>query len=459
MTMNYLSLLILFFSCTTYRPAPKQEWSYQLTPSHQRFQTGQVPLSDGKEAFLARIALARKATSSLDLQYYIWNDDESGLQLLKTVLEAANRKVRVRLLLDSLNESKFKKAFAIIDRHPNVEIRLINPGMNFINHRMHNKSFIMDNEAAIVGGRNIGNEYFKASEEMNFGDFDVLVYGPQVRDVSTQFDLYWNSPHSIPASEVFQDEISKEDISETRKKYSTIDTTSIPEPEGPQKIYQGNWEILYDLPSKLGGKKDKRNLVASLRPIMMNAKTELILISPYFIPGKKGLQNLKSLRKKGVKIVIVTNSLASNDVTSVFGGYRKYRKELIKQGIELFEMNSMPQNFSDVRKFGSSGATGLHGKVMIADRKHIFVGSMNLDPRSVELNTEMGLVFYNSVMAEDFSSALMESLPDIAYKLKLTGGNLRWVDKNKTYKEEPHSTWWMRTKAWFSSLLIPESLL
>lgn len=464
MIFKYSFLLVIFvFACASYKDVPRNS-SYQIPPVKISTESGYIALIDGKEAFTSRMYLARHAKRSLDLQYYIWHDDESGKNLLKTIMEAAERGVRVRLLLDNMNEAKFQRGFAILEKHPNVEIRLVNPGFKNINRRMHNKSFIADNYAAIIGGRNIGNEYFKASDEMNFGDFDILIHGKKTMDVSTQFDLYWNHSTSVPISGVYKPELGKEVIKEANDFFAKIDSDRVSSPDPfRNRTYHGKSLVVYDQPSKLEGKKGKTNLVASLSPILKSTKKELILISPYFIPGRDGMKTLEKLKQKGVDVIIVTNSLASNDVASVFGGYKKYRKNLLKRGVDLYEINAKPESYDDEKKFGSSGATGLHGKVLISDRKTIFVGSMNLDPRSKNLNSEMGIVLFDSPLAKDVAEALEQKLPEIAFRLKLTGGELRWVEnvngERHTYKSEPKTTFWLQTKAWFSSIFIPESLL
>lgn len=433
-------------------------------------ESGFIPLPVGEESLATRLDLANASEQSLDLQYYIWKDDLSGLILLSAVKRAAERGVRVRLLLDNLNEARLQKDFKIFATHSNIEVRVINPYFKFINHRMHNKSFTADNKAAIIGGRNIGDEYFGGSKVSNFTDFDVLLVGPVVNQISDEFDLYWNSDRSFPIEDVVKDAITEKDHARADESFSkhieavrTSDFVNlINKVNITHQLYWGKTQLLYDEPSKLTG-ENKNNILSDVRNVFKDVKKELILISPYFIPGKEGVKNLTNLRKSGVHIIVLTNSMVSNDVSSVFGGYRRYREKLLEQGIEIYE--TRPKASSQVKKGHSraSGSMGLHGKVIIADRKKMFVGSMNLDSRSKNLNTEMGVVLESKELASLSAKQIIEALPAIAYELKLDDHQIEWIetngDKTKTYEVDPHTTWWKRTKTWFFSLFIPESLL
>lgn len=442
-------------------------------------QSGTVSLGTGQEALVARIASIRQAEHSIDLQYYIWHNDLTGKFLLYELILAANRGVKVRLLLDYLNQSKLLKELTFLESHPHIEVRLTNPFYQYVNHRMHNKSLIADNQIAIVGGRNIGDEYFDASGEMNFNDFDLFTVGPVVNEVSIQFDQYWNYERSFSISEVNTTPLSEKEIIHFSEQFakSLSEFQKSPYIAGLKNTelarkfshhenlnpYWGKAELLFDPPQKLKG-KNKKNLSSQIRPGFAHIQKELVLISPYLIPGKSGMNQLKKLRKRGVRIVILTNSLASNDVLSVFGGYKKYREDILKLGIELYEMRPRVANKKTKKKsMGSSGSSGLHGKVIISDRRDVIVGSMNLDRRSKNLNTEMGIRLLDTPLAEDMTTNLLKELPEVAYKVELDGKELQWVQKDgakiKTFDEEPETTKWMRTKAWFSGLLIPEEML
>lgn len=434
-------------------------------------QSGFIPITTGEDALAARIDLIRASEHSLDLQYYIWKDDLTGLTMIDAVRKAAERGVRVRLLLDNLNENKLQKDFKLFSMRPGIEVRVMNPSFKFINHRMHNKSFITDNKIAVVGGRNIGDEYFGGSKETNFTDFDIMLMGPVVNQISQEFDLYWNSDRSFPIEDVIQDEITKADRDKVQKrieKYykelrkSASYVKAINETELNLNAYWGNAVAMYDDPSKLTG-KSKNNLFLKVRSVFKDVEQELILISPYFIPGKEGTKKLTNLRKKGVRIIVLTNSLASNDVSSVFGGYRRYREKLLENGIEIYEVKPEGTFLRKKDMFHTSSAMGLHGKVIISDRKRMFVGSMNLDSRSKNLNTEMGVILYNEILAELSADNLLKALPSISYKLILDNHQIEWLElkkeKIKTYVVDPKTTWWQRSKTWFFSLFIPEKFL
>lgn len=456
-------------------------------------QSAFYPLVQGDEALMARTVSLRMAEHSIDIQTYIWRDDLTGKFLMNEVYSAAERGVRVRLLLDDLNQGHFQKQLLWLDQHPNIEVRLVNPFENRyfqaldivrfkkMNRRMHNKSFIVDNLLAIVGGRNFGDEYFDASGIINFGDLDLWTAGPIVGKISEQFDIYWNSEIAHPIESVFNHKIS---VTDAEKYYWTLKrakeealhssygkalVSEILEDDFskvPRRVYWGKSSVLYDPPTKLLNLNNKpaNYLSKQLRPNVGELKNELILISPYFVPGERGMKLLKDLRERGVRIVVLTNSLASNDVPTVFSGYKKYRKDLLKLGIELYELQPKPHKIKRKRRFSSSAAvSGLHTKTFVFDRREIFVGSMNLDPRSFDLNTEMGIVAQGEVFSADVAKSILERLPEVAYRLSTKRGELIWTfqdsGKEQVFTKEPETNWWQRFKAGFYSFLVPESLL
>ena len=453
---------------------------------------GFYPLIAGEEGFSARIAAVSEVERTLDLQYYIWHDDETGRSLLRQVIRAADRGVRVRLLLDDLNEGQYDKGLYILDSHPMVEVRLSNPfvhrDMRFldatrlyeVNRRMHNKVFLADNQIGIVGGRNIGDEYFDASEGMNFGDFDIWSIGPIVGELSKEFDTYWNSDISYPISSLVKFEIQSSDLDKLRNQ-AVIDEKKALKSTYAERLmdrktidrfldktfplFWGTAEAVYDQPQKLDPKEKTKLLSNDLKEHLLATKNELILISPYFIPGKDGMKIFDQLRQKNVQTWVLTNSLASNDVASVFAGYRKYRKDLVKEGVHLYELLPKAKTKDTTKStFGSSGSSsGLHGKLIVFDQEKIFVGSMNLDPRSHSLNTEMGIIIQCPELGHFISKQFKKVVNDNAYLLGLKDDKVRWeldVDgKKKSFEKEPETTRWERFKANVSSLVIPESLL
>lgn len=504
--MRTLTLLLLFIGGCARLPEPsKKELTYSFDSSpntkiyhsiHQQLAAhpnlnGFYPLGDGEDALAARLAGVLEAERTLDLQYYIWHDDETGRALLKQILKAADRGVRVRLLLDDLNEGKHDKGLLILDAHPYIEVRLANPfahrkvrvmeafRFSQVNRRMHNKVFIADNQIGIFGGRNIGNEYFGASDDMNFGDFDLWTIGPVVKDLSEEFDTYWNSDMAFPVAQLSQEKITKEDREKFEEK-AILDQKKVKTDKYAErvlshhliekfldknfKLYWGKAHAFYDAPEKLNPDKKTKLLVDDLRTNLNDANKELILISPYFVPGKKGMKTYKQLRSKGVDTWVLTNSLASNDVTTVFSGYRKYRKPLIKKGVNLYEL--MPRSNSqekDKSSIGSSATSGLHGKLIVFDQKKVVVGSMNLDPRSKNLNTEMGIVVESPEMARDMAEKIKTIVKEDAYHVVLKGDDLRWEtvkdEKKVKYDKEPETTWWKRFKANLSAIFVPEKML
>ncbi|WP_413559050.1 phospholipase D family protein [Bdellovibrio sp. HCB209] len=456
-------------------------------------QSGFHPLFSGEDAFVARIASIRTAEKSLDLQYYIWNNDMTGNLMLHEVLLAADRGVRVRVLLDDLNSGKFEKQLRVLASHPQIEIRMANPfasrgwkifeigRLKEVNRRMHNKVIIADSEVGIVGGRNIGDEYFSASNEMNFGDLDLWTIGPVVPSLSKEFDLYWNSEFAYPIESLVKKNPAPEDLTKIRTLLSEAAQKALGTPytrglkdsqlvndfaKGSIKTFWGEGRVVYDTPEKLRQPANEQddNLHVQLRPYLEKSTKEIFMVSPYFVPLDGGVKYLTGKVSSGIRIVILTNSLASSDVSGVFGGYKGYRKKLIRGGVELYELRPkiQPDKKKAKRTWGSSGShAGLHGKTMLFDERMIFVGSMNLDPRSAYLNSEMGVVVDSEEMAKDFTHRLKDDLNEVAFHLTLDEkDNLVWTTFNsghkKTFTSEPETSWWQRVKVSIMSVFIPE---
>jgi putative cardiolipin synthase len=487
---SLILFIILVSSCTTLHHKKRAESIHHIvqedTKLHKRYesllkshpeQSGIVPLTSGEEAIISRIVSIRDAEKTLDLQYYIWKDDLAGKLLLKYIAKAADRGVHVRLLLDNFYESRFVTKLKIVDQHSNIEVRMIDTNFRFLNHRMHNKALIADNQVAIIGGRNVGDEYFEVSEEANFRDFDVQLIGPVVEEVSKEFDQFWNCQRSFPITEIDRNPIEPRDLKKVTENSKAFEK-EFPKSQYAKEFkesgfaekysdakelhpYWGSAHIVYDPPAKLVG-KNQENITMKLRPGLIETERELILISPYFIPGKRGMKTLKELRRRNVRIIILTNSLLSTDAMPVYSGYRKYREDLLKLGVEIYEFRSLssPKKKSH---FSSSGSIGLHGKVVIADRQKMFVGSMNLDPRSKNTNSEMGVVLNNTNIAKDSAEQFIKNLPEAAYRVELYKKKLRWIERTKSgdkiHYKEPGVTLWKNIKSGFSSLVMPEDLL
>ncbi len=460
-------------------------------------QSGLHQLADGRDALAARLALADAAQRSLDVQYFIWNKDLAGKVLLERLFRAADRGVRVRLLLDDLGTMPSDATLLAIDSHPNIEVRMFNPvalrsprllGMIAdlvrINKRMHNKSFIADGQVAIVGGRNIGDEYFGANEAMNFADLDVAVIGPVVREVSDEFDLYWNHRASVPMAALSRQNTTSEEFAAKRATLTSFDTTaeysayaeSVRDSEFARQLKRhavsyswGRATIVSDHPDKVltSAAKTETHLAPKLRQVVDATKWELFLVSPYFVPGKQGVELLASVRRRGARVVVITNSLASTDGVPVHSKYQLYRKALLRAGVELYEIK--PTAGQQGRRSGGfrgpsgSGSTGLHAKTFAFDRRIGFIGSYNLDPRSSKLNTEMGVLFDCPALAKRLPEMTERDLDRNAYRVELVGNRLVWVTreggKEVRFDSEPGATTGKRIKVRVLSWLPIENLL
>jgi cardiolipin synthase C len=428
-------------------------------------ESGVHPLQNAHDAFAARALLAQTAEKTLDVQYYIWKNDLTGTLLFKALLDAADRGVRVRLLLDDNGISGMDTDLAALNLHANIQTRLFNPlslrtpkWLGFItnfslhNRRMHNKSFIADNQAAIVGGRNIGDEYFGTGSGQLFADMDVLLIGPVVKEISDDFDKYWNSPPSIPADQILRNP-EKQGYDNLLEKTSKIEknpaasgyVNAIRKSRFVQDLFSGElrleWAVtrlVSDDPSKvLGNTKPEQLLTHQVRRIIGWPEDEVILVSPYFVPTGSGVEVFKSMVKNDVDVRILTNSLDATDVKIVHAGYEKYRIALLKEGVKLYEMKRKVTD-SEFQKlagpFGTSGSS-LHAKTFSADRKRVFVGSFNFDPRSVNLNTEMGVVIESPALASDISDIFGSRVPENAYQVRLNENEkLYWIEQNEGRK-------------------------
>jgi putative cardiolipin synthase len=455
--------------------------------------SGTVPLRDARDAFAARAHLADAAERTLDVQYYIWRNDMSGTLLFEALRRAADRGVHVRLLLDDNNTSGLDVLLAALDSHPNITVKLFNPftlrrwrTLNFLidfsrlNRRMHNKSFTADRQVTIVGGRNIGDEYFDAHNEIAFVDLDVLAIGPVVDDVVVDFDRYWHSASAYPTSpllpppertSVQELEKAAERVAHSRAAVAYVHALN--SSRFVQDLIAGtlqyDWSdvrMLSDDPSKaLGRAKPRELLTTRLGEALRQPARELQLISAYFVPTRAGVDALVNLARAGVRITVLTNSLEATDVGIVHAGYAKHRKRLLGAGIAIYElkrMSAMPSG-RDRKLTGSSGSS-LHAKTFSVDRERMFVGSFNFDPRSAQLNTEMGFLIDSPTAARAIADAFVTDIPLLSYRVELTPhGLLRWIEirdgREIAHRAEPASPWWRRTLLWVLSKLPIEWLL
>jgi len=445
-------------------------------------------LVEGTEAFVARMQSARMAERSIDVQTYIWHADLTGRYLAWQLLESADRGVRVRLLVDDMDARAKSEQFAALATHPNIEVRVFNPfasrngtlnlisegARNFkrINRRMHNKTWIVDNRFAIVGGRNLGDEYFGASSEVNFVDLDFGMVGPVVRDASASFDRYWNSPSAYPLEGLHTDGIDPHALGKMRHRLATqaIETNdshyaqALRGDAAIQRLasgavpmeWSGNYQFIADDPLKITMKKrdaHRAAVSAVLLPVMREAKASLDVISPYFVPGDKGSTGLVNTARDGAQVRILTNSLAANDVSAVHGGYSRYRKKLLKGGVQIWELKPLAGSTTDKSLFGSSGAS-LHTKGLSVDQKTLFVGSYNLDPRSTWLNCEQGVLVESPALVAQFRAIFeAQTAGSHAWRVTREAGELRWADDQRVTSKEPQTSFAQRMQAWFARVL------
>lgn len=449
-------------------------------------------LQNNVDAFAMRAITAFEAGRSLDLQYYLWHDDLTGKLLGSEILAAAERGVRVRLLIDDMNVRNNSLLLRALNAHRNINVRLFNPicirrnrlmriaemllSLFSINRRMHNKAWIVDGRIAIVGGRNIGDEYFDAAAKRNFFDADLFVGGVAVNDAVAIFDNFWNSQVAVPLevffhqqSDKFADHLNKMDTvkaSQAAKPYlqTLLETPSV------NALFDGNWEIhwtknvfiLSDPPEKILNQRQSEWLFAKVKPILSEVKEKINLISPYFVPGKIGMRALLAACKKNIDISILTNSLAATDVLLVHGGYQHYRKQLLMMGIHLYELK--PFGKTERTLLGSKGAS-LHTKACLIDNRIGFIGSFNLDQRSAMLNTEMGVLFEEIALTKVLQNAfIIHSSTLYSYKLLLIEDKIRWQDISEEevacfWDDEPQTRWWQRVVAKIISYLPLDSQL
>ncbi|MFD1881710.1 phospholipase D family protein [Paracoccus pacificus] len=418
-------------------------------------ESGVIPIADGVEALHSRIALADGAERSIDTMYYIWHQDTSGLLLLDSLRNAALRGVRVRLLLDDNGISGLDQTLAGLDALPNFDVRIFNPstvrqpkGLGYVlyplrmNRRMHNKAFIVDGAVAIVGGRNIGNEYFSVGDEPSYLDLDVLGVGTVVSDTATIFDEYWNSEPVLALDQVIagpgdltefdakvaEAKASAEGVAFMKSSQSAADR--IAAGEAPQ-LEWSKVQVVADDPVKGTGFINRDQLMISrLGQILGGVKTDLDLISAYFVPGKTGTAFFTRLAGSGVKIRILTNSWEATDVAMVHAGYVKYRRELLEGGVQLYELKrngDAPTGEAELGPIGSSGAS-LHAKTFSVDAARVFIGSFNFDPRSALLNCEMGFLIDSPTIAQRSSDGLTDFLVPRSYEPVLQDGDMVWLD-------------------------------
>ena len=496
-------------------------------------------LPTGIDAFTARALMIDRAEKTLDLQYYIFHDDLTGKFVYDRLMAAADRGVRVRLLLDDWHQTpETDWLLATLASHPNIEVRLFNPfgthrrtflaralrmafGPQRLRGRMHNKAFIADNSVAIVGGRNIGAEYFGAGDEFNFYDVDIMAVGPIAREVSATFDDYWNCVLAVPISALVSRRPTADDLKSARRDLETqreclkkstywlkvqesellkrIDAGKVP-------LVWGQAEVLSDHTLKCIDPDDSRQAVKmtqKLKGILEAAQSELLMVTPYFVPGQAGMRLFRKMRGRNLTIKIITNSFLSTDAPLAQIGYMRYRKDLLRMGVELYEIKPtlvQLQHDQDRRQFGGdfrrlcnsfiqgggsliqrgasriqiggssiqyggSSRGSLHAKTFVLDRQTVFVGSFNFDPRSMRLDTQNGIVIRSPELADQAACLFVKGIsPARTYRVTLLGGDdLVWITEDNgrevRYYREPLSRFLPRLSLKGLSWLTPELLL
>ena len=458
-------------------------------------QSGFSLLSDGVDSLAMRLLLAQRAERSIDLQYYVMHIDVTGSALLRNLLAAADRGVRVRLILDDFYADGYDAGLAGLNAHPNIEVRIFNPfyrgfagrlrstttDFGRVNRRMHNKSFIVDNQVAVIGGRNIGDEYFDARKDEKFTDLDALAIGPVVNDLSRMFDTYWNHETALPVL-AFADmpDDPEAELARLRAKFEQsrkdiLDTSYAGAVRGQVLDYietdapaftWASYMLVYDEPD-IGVKskaKEAKSIRTPLADSLESAQTELIIVSPYFVPSKSGVERFEMLRESAVQVTVVTNSLASTNQWLVHSGYARTRKSLLESGVGIYEVRP-DRDQSELGVVSETDAlVTMHTKAFVVDREVLFLGSFNFDPRSAYLNTESGVIIESEELASKFARIIDDALSDRTYEVFLNDkGKLRWRakegDEEIIYTKEPETSWGQRFKIGLARLLPIRSQL
>lgn len=464
----------------------------------------------GIDSFLLRMEMAEAAGRTLDVQYFVVQSDDTGQLLVEALLKAADRGVRVRVLLDDAGTFGRDVQIRTLAGYPNVELRLFNPfvyrgSVGFVhtaeyvgdasrlNYRMHNKLFVVDNEIGIVGGRNLGDEYFQGGRDFEFGDYDIIAAGPIVNLVSNSFDAFWNSPMAIPIEALAEAKPTAQDLDDYRgvlaAHHARMTEADAPymralaagEPlaamlNGKSALVWAKAEVIYDSPEKAkvqDGEQSGRLLRQRLGDVAGQVRSELIIVSPYLVPGPAGMKFFQALRERNVSVRILTNSLASTDMSIVHSGYQAFRVPLLTTGVDLFEVRPvLGQRVvrGSQLKSPSSGRYALHAKVFVFDRQRVFIGSMNLDQRSLYLNTEIGLIIDSPELARQIATRFADiAQPANSYVLMLSEADgagqrhLVWrtLEEGKAvdFQQEPAVTLWQRLQVDMLSFLPLDELL
>ena len=465
-----------------------------------RAESGFQLLPVATASFEARLALAANAEKSLDVQYFEWHGDATGRYLLAQLRLAAERGVRVRVLVDDLHSDGADTLLSGLAAFDNAQVRLFNPfvrhrgsqllklvtsldDLGRVNHRMHNKMFVADNTLAVIGGRNIADEYFMRSGSRNFVDLDILAAGPVVQELSTSFDSYWNSGHVYPIDSVVPHAALRErrqaefnaalagtgppPVDRTvPRRYESYSRVPADLDAGHLRLIPARAELRVDPIDKASGTRlnERTGTVrAFVGEFTRAAQTEVVAISPYFVPGKLGMETIEMLSRRGVRMRVLTNSLAATDEPVVYGGYRRYAVPMLRLGVEIHELSpSLVRQRGRLGRFGESLGM-LHAKIIVVDRSRVFISSLNIDGRSERYNTELGVLIDSPEIAEDLLEML--DFEGSSYQLRLDSSRdgVEWIsgtgERQQVLKSEPEASAWDRFKAGVLDLLLPENWL
>ena len=472
---------------------------------HPAGESGFRLLPTGAYAFNTRVALARRAERSLDLQYYIIHDDETGRALLGELRAAAVRGIRVRLLIDDIATETMDQSLLLLSTMANVEVRVFNPftggrsstgarilaslgDLKRINHRMHNKSFIADGAMAVTGGRNLGDEYFMHSSRSNFIDLDVFVAGPAVTELSSVFDRYWNSDYAYPIAALVRfDQAMADKAARMRAAPGSLGMVGadglaasarkdvLGYPPLAQEMEAGKlaltWapaRVVADVPSKVAGVTDATiddTASGMLLTLLGQAQQEVQVVSPYFVPGERGMKVMRNLHQRGVRMTVLTNSLAATDTPIVHTGYARYRLEMLQLGVQLYELSPTRGPAKGALDLFSSSRAKLHAKTAVIDRRRLFVGSINLDARSARTNTEQGVIIDSPALAAEVLQLLVGDKAESAFHLRLTPDrhHIEWVATTAGVEsivdDEPDASLLLKFGLWLLAPIALEELL
>jgi cardiolipin synthase C len=452
--------------------------------------TGYKVLYDPLEALAARLHLIERVEKTLDLQYYIWDNDKIGKLALDAIIRAADRGVKVRMLIDDNNSKNMQSSYLALDQHINIDVRLYNPyrfrnframdillDLKRINRRMHNKSFIADNQIALIGGRNMSNQYYNVSDSYQFSDVDVMLVGAASDEIVHSFDEYWNDDYAYPVLDVvnykksplrfpeLKAELDEHAHETAVQNYLNLANRSQAFERWLNENIQLDWveaDVVKDPPSKIKSRAAKEeHLNFQLLGHLDKPEHSVDIVSAYFVPEKQGADRLKKLANQDIKVRVLTNSYQANDVPVVHAFYAKYRQDLLKNNVQLFEflsapetehLNSNTEELASKAKISMKGLSrsSLHAKMMAIDEKQVFIGSFNFDPRSAYLNTEIGVLLHSPTLAKNVHQTMDDNLGKYAYRLALNANDkINWHlqrsnGKTRTYEKEPKMKWWER---------------